>query len=151
MPNKVKPIPDGYETVTPYLVVKDAAGLITFLERAFGATIVVRHEDPGGRVVHATLQIGSSKVMLGGASDEWPPITAMLHLYVEDVDAVYRQAMAAGAQSIRQPADMPYGDRSGGVADPAGNQWWMATHVEDVSPEEMERRQAEQSATAAGT
>jgi uncharacterized glyoxalase superfamily protein PhnB len=144
MPKSTKPIPEGYETVTPYLIVEDAAGLITFLQQAFDAEAVERHDDPNGRVVHAVVQIGSSKIMMGQATDEWPALTAMLHLYVEDVDATYRQAMKAGARSIREPEDMFYGDRSGGVADPAANQWWIATHVEDVSPEEIERRQAAQ-------
>lgn len=143
MAKHVKPIPDGYHTVTPYLIVEDADRLIGFLEGAFGARALGRWPDPEGRVVHAEVQIGDSRVMLGESNQELPPMQAVLHLYVEDVDATYRQAVAAGGRSIREPQDMFYGDRSGGVADPFGNQWWIATHVEDVSGEEIARRQAE--------
>ena len=114
MPNPVKPIPEGYHTVTPYLLVEDAAGLIPFLERAFDATLLGRYDSPDGRLMHASLQIGDSKVMMGQAAEQWPAMPAMLHLYVEDVDAVYRQAVEAGARSIREPEDQFYGDRSGG-------------------------------------
>lgn len=141
MPSPVKLIPDGYHTVTPYLIVEDALAILDFLERAFGATVLDRYLAPDGSVTHAEFRIGDSLVMLGGASAQYPPIAAMLHLYVEDVDAVYRQALAAGATSLREPENMPYGDRSAGVKDPAGNQWWIATHVEDVSSEEVARRQ----------
>jgi uncharacterized glyoxalase superfamily protein PhnB len=144
MANSVQPIPDGFHTVTPYLLVDDAAGLIPFLERAFGATLLGRYDSPDGRLMHASLQIGDSKVMMGQAAEQWPAMPAMLHLYVEDVDAVYRRAVEAGARSIREPEDQFYGDRSGGVVDPAGNQWWITTHIEDVSDEEMARRHAEQ-------
>jgi uncharacterized glyoxalase superfamily protein PhnB len=144
MASPVQPIPDGYHTVTPYLLVEDAAGLIPFLERAFGATLLGRYDSPDGRLMHASLQIGDSKVMMGQAAEQWPAMPAMLHLYVEDVDAVYRRAVEAGARSIREPEDQFYGDRSGGVVDPAGNQWWITTHIEDVSDEEMARRHEEQ-------
>jgi uncharacterized glyoxalase superfamily protein PhnB len=144
MASSVQPIPDGFHTVTPYLLVDDAAGLIPFLERAFGATLLGRYDSPDGRLMHASLQIGDSKVMMGQAAEQWPAMPAMLHLYVEDVDAVYRRAVEAGARSIREPEDQFYGDRSGGVVDPAGNQWWITTHIEDLSDEEMARRHAEQ-------
>lgn len=150
MTDTVKPIPDGYHTVTPYLVVDDASAILSFIERAFGGTVRSRYLSPDGRVMHAEAQIGDSRVMLGEASGEWPGMPAMLHLYVEDVDAVYRQALEAGATSVREPQDMFYGDRSGGVRDAAGNQWWLATHVEDVSAEEMARRQAAQEAGSDG-
>ena len=143
MQKPVKPIPEGYSTVTPYLMPEDAHRLIRFLQEAFDAELLARHEGPDGRMMHASLQIGDSKVMMGEAADEWPAMPAMLHLYVEDVDAVFRQAIAAGGRAIREPADQFYGDRSGGLVDPAGNQWWVTTHIEDVSPEEMERRMAE--------
>jgi uncharacterized glyoxalase superfamily protein PhnB len=142
MPNPVKPIPEGYSTVTPYLMPEDADRLIRFLQEAFDAELLGRHEAPDGRMMHASLQIGDSKVMMGEATDQWPAMPAMLHLYVEDVDAVFRQAIAAGGRAIREPEDQFYGDRSGGLVDPAGNQWWITTHIEDVSPEEMERRMA---------
>jgi len=139
----VRPIPDGYHTVTPYLVVPNVANLIDFLRRAFDAKEIGRFEDPkSGRLMHAEIRIGDSAVMMGEPSPEYPAMPAMLHLYVADVDATYRGAIQAGAVSLREPADQFYGDRSGGVTDPAGNQWWMSTHVEDVSPEEMRRRAA---------
>lgn len=136
----VKPIPEGYSTVTPYLVVPDVAALIDFMQRAFGATENSRHAAPDGRIMHAEVEIGDSKVMLGEASPEWKPMPSCLHLYVEDTDAVHADAMKAGGRSLREPTDQFYGDRMAGVEDVAGNQWWIATHVEDVAPEEMERR-----------
>lgn len=142
MTKTVRPIPEGYHTVTPYLLTGDADGLIRFLERAFGATLLGRHDGPDGRMMHASLQLGSSRLMMGQSNDDWPARSAMLHLYVEDVDALFRRAVEAGARVVREPEDMFYGDRSGGVDDPYGNQWWISTHVEDVTPEEMERRQA---------
>lgn len=143
MSKSAKPVPDGYHTVTPYLIVDDAAAILSFAERAFGAEVVHRSLSPDGKVVHSEFRIGDSRVMLGQANEEWRPLTAMLHLYVDDVDAVYRQAVEAGGRSLREPADMFYGDRSGGVADPSGNQWWIATHIEDVEPDEIARRAAQ--------
>ena len=151
MTKRAQPIPDGYHTVTPYLIVKDPQVLIPFLEKAFGARLLSRHDGPDGRMMHAALQIGDSRVMMGQAAEQWPPMPCMLHLYVEDVDGLYRRAMEAGAESLREPVDEFYGDRAGGVADPAGNQWWIATHVEDVSPEEMKRRQTAQGTTGDGS
>jgi PhnB protein len=144
MSDGVSPIPEGHHTVTPYLLVEDAHGLLDFVQRAFGAEVLSTSETPDGLVQHAEFQLGDSRVMVGGASGEWPPMPVMLHLYVDDVDGLYRRALEAGAESVREPADMFYGDRSGGVRDPFGNQWWIATHVEDVTPEEMARRQAAQ-------
>ena len=149
MTDRPRPMPEGYHTVTPYLIVSDATEMLSFMERAFGAELLSRHEDPDGRVMHAEVRIGDSRVMLGEATGEWPPNRAMLHLYVDDVDGWFRRAVDAGARPVREPEDMFYGDRSGGVEDAAGNQWWMATHVEDVSPEEMERRGREQAPKAA--
>ncbi len=136
----VKRIPEGYRTVTPYLVVRGAAQLIDFLERAFDAQQTERMTNPDGTVGHAALRIGDSMVMMGEATATIAPMPAMIHLYVEDADATYRRAVEAGATPIRPLADQFYGDRSGGVKDPAGNQWWIATHIEDVSPEELHRR-----------
>lgn len=141
MTQRVQPIPDGYHTVTPYLVVDDPDGLIEFLERGLGATLLERHDGPDGRMMHAALQIGDSKLMMGQAAGECPAIPAMIHLYVENTDALFRQAVAAGARVLREPEDQFYGDRSAGVEDPCGNRWWISTHVEDVSAEEMKRRQ----------
>lgn len=142
MADDVQPIPEGYHTVTPYLIVDDADGLIRFVEKAFDAESLGRWADGEGRVMHAEVRIGDSRVMLGSASEEWGAKPAMLHLYVEDVDATFRQAVAAGGRPLREPEDMFYGDRSGGVTDPYGNQWWISTRVEDVSDEEIARRQA---------
>ena len=136
----VKAIPDGYHTVTPYLIATDAAKVLEFAQRAFGATEVEKHVDDKGRIVHAALRIGDSMIMLGQASDEWKAMPCMLHLYVPDVDATYKNAIAAGGKSVREPTNEFYGDRSAGVIDESGNQWWMATHVEYVSEEEMEKR-----------
>ena len=139
----VKPIPDGYHTVTPYLIVDRAAELIDFTKRAFGAEEMFRMPGPGGAIMHAEIRIGDSVVMLSDASTENPSTSTMIHLYVEDVDAVYQRALEAGASSLREPENQFYGDRSAGVKDAFGNQWWLATHVEDVSPEELQRRQDE--------
>ncbi len=136
----VRAKPDGYHSVTPYLVVEGAGELIDFIKRAFGAEEVMRLEAPGGQVGHAELRIGDSRVMLGDAQGTHTPTRAMLHLYVDDADAVYRRALAAGATSEQEPADQFYGDRSGGVRDKWGNRWWIATHVEDVPPDELRRR-----------
>ncbi len=146
----VKPIPEGYHTVTPYLTVADAEAQIDFLKRAFGAKEKYRHADDQGHVSHAEVKVGDSMVMIGQARGEWTPRQAGFYLYVEDVDSIYKQAIAAGAKSLREPRNEAYGDRSGGVEDSQGNQWWIATHVEDVSPEEINRRYAKQ-AEMAGT
>ncbi len=138
MANNVKPIPEGYGTVTPYLTVGDAETLLDFLTRAFGARVQHRSLDSDGRLTHAEIQIGTSKLMIGQAREPWKPMPTQLYLYVEDCDAVYRSALEAGAKSIMAPADMFYGDRHGGVTDGEGNHWWIATHIEDVSEEEIQ-------------
>ena len=137
----VKPIPEGYHTVTPYLIVRGAAQLIDFMKRAFAAEEIQRMPLPDGSIMHAEVRMGDSRVMLSEASGEYQPMPTMLHLYVEDMDTLYQRALQAGATSLRQPVDEFYGDRIGGVKDPFGNQWWIATHIEDVSPEELARRQ----------
>jgi PhnB protein len=136
----VKPIPDGYHSITPYFVLPDAGDFIAFMTNAFGATERGRHLGPDGKIMHAEVQIGDSVVMLGEATEVFRQKPMNTHVYVEDVDSVYRQAVAAGAETMREPAGQPYGDRSAGVRDRWGNEWWLATHVEDVSPEELERR-----------
>lgn len=138
----VQPIPEGYSRVTPYLVVPGVGRLIDFMKKAFDAEEVFRMPGPGGKIVHAEVRIGDSRVMMGEPPGEFEPIPACLHLYVENTDAVYRRALAAGATSVREPADQFYGDRNAGVKDPSGNSWWITTHVEDVPPEEMARRHA---------
>ena len=137
------PIPAGYHTVTPYLIVEGADALIEFLRRAFDAEVAFRMDKPDGSVAHAEVTIGDSRVMIGEAGGEWAPMPAGLHLYVEDCDTVYKSALEAGATSVREPQNEFYGDRSAGVRDAAGNTWWIATHVEDVSEEEMARRAQE--------
>ena len=150
MSDKVKPIPEGYGAVTPYLIVNGAARAIEFYKQAFGATETFRMEAPGGRVGHAEIKIGDSHVML---ADEHPEMGARgpqtiggspvsLVLYVEDVDATVSRAVEAGAKLTRPVANQFYGDRTGGVEDPFGHAWYVATHVEDVSEEEMQKRAA---------
>jgi len=137
-----KPIPDGFNTISPYMAVKDAHGLIAFLKKAFDSIVEV-HEAPDGTVMNAMAQVGNSMVLIGQAPKDRPDnelMPAMLYLYVDDADTWYRKAMAAGAQSIREPADQVYGDRVGAVRDLANNQWWFATHKEDLSSEELLRR-----------
>ena len=145
----VKPIPDGYRTVTPYLVVRDVPRLIEFLQQAFGATELMRHLRPDGSVMHAEVQIGDSRVMIGEAPPSSPPLPGCIHLYVVDTDALYHLALQAGATSLREPTNQFYGDRMAGVQDPVGNQWWIATHIEDVSPVDMALRAAAAATTAA--
>lgn len=136
-------IPPGFHTLTPYLMTKDTAKVINFLKQAFDAQEIEKHMTPDGHhVLHAQLKVGDSMVMLAEATPKWPAMPAMLYMYVDDVDSAYRRAIDAGGKSLREPRDEFYGDRSAGVQDTAGNQWWIATHKEDVPPKEMERRVA---------
>lgn len=144
----VKPIPDGYHSVTPYLIVKGSDKVFEFTKRAFGAQERFRMDNDDGTIAHAEIQIGDSIVMIAEAGDKWPAMPTGLHLYVEDCDAVYQRAIDSGATSVQEVADQFYGDRSGGVRDVAGNLWWITTHVEDVPADEMERRAAEWKAQA---
>ena len=139
----VQPVPDGFHTVTPYLVIQGVNKLLDFVSHAFDAKITDSIEMPDGSVKHAEVQIGDSRVMIGEAGDGQDPMPGMLYLYVPDIDVFYAQAMAAGAESIQEPTDHFYGDRSGGVKDSCGNIWYIATHVEDVPPDELRRRAAE--------
>jgi PhnB protein len=138
--NKPKPIPQGYHTATPYLAVQGVPKLITFLKHAFNAEVKERMTTSDGRVSHAEMKIGDSIIMMGEPTGESKSMPGMIYLYLEDTDAAYKRALQAGASSLREPTDMFYGDRNAAVTDPAGNQWWIATHVEDVPPEEMQRR-----------
>lgn len=135
-----KPIPDGYHTVTPYLIVEDAQKLLDFVERAFGARMHHVMRQPDGAVAHADFVVGDSHVMAGQAQGPWKPMRTSIYLYVPDCDSVYRQALQAGGTSLAEPTTMFYGDRHAAVTDPCGNQWWIATHVEDVPEEELARR-----------
>jgi PhnB protein len=145
---KVEPIPKEYSGVTPYLSVNDAAGAIEFYKRGFGATEIMRLPDPNGKIGHAEVKIGNAIVML---ADEFPEhghvspktlggSTVKLHMYVEDVDAFFEKAAAAGAKVLIPIADQFYGDRSGRLEDPFGHVWLVSTHIEDVAPEEMQKR-----------
>jgi PhnB protein len=139
----VKPIPDGYHSVTPYLTVQGVDTLLDFVKQAFAADETERVPNADGSVGHAEVRIGDSIVMMGEASGQWPAMPGSIYLYVEDCDATYHRAMEAGASSLREPRDEFYGDRMAGVRDPVGNVWWIATHMEDVSEEEMAKRAQE--------
>ena len=140
----VRAVPKGFHTVTPYLVVNDARGLLEFIEKAFDGEVTSKMKGEDGRIMHSTVQIGDSIIMVSDVMKGMnEPMPTMLYLYVDDVDAMYRQAINARATSIREPVDEFYGDRSAGVRDEWNNQWWVATHVEDMSDEEMERRKEE--------
>jgi PhnB protein len=137
-------VPKGFRTVTPYLVVNDARGLLEFIEKAFDGEVTSNMKGEDGRIMHATIQIGDSVIMVSDVMKGMnEPMPTMLYLYVDDVDATYRQALDARATSIREPVDEFYGDRAAGVKDKWNNQWWLATHIEDMSSDEMERRKEE--------
>src|SRR5262245_52082989 len=148
----VKAIPDGYYSLTPYLVIKGAAEAIEFYKKEFGATEIVRMPGPDGRVMHAEVKIGNSMLMLSDENKERGYLspasrggnTSSVMLYTDDVDTVFKRAVAAGARADQQPTDMFWGDRMGNLTDPFGHSWALATHKEDVSPEEMGRRMKEQ-------
>jgi PhnB protein len=149
----VKSIPDGYHTVTPYLIVNGAAAAIDYYRRAFGARELMRFPGPDGRLAHAEIQIGGSRIMLGDVSPEMRQkdpksiggSSTGLMLYVDDVDRVFMQAIEAGGHVRDAVKDQFYGDRSGSLEDPFGHMWTVATHVEDVSESEMKRRMAQMS------
>lgn len=137
----VKPIPEGYQRLTPMLVVNDAHRQIDFIKRAFGAEERMLVPMPGNKVAHSELVLGDSLVMVSDATPQFVAGGASdLFMYVENVDEVYKRALAAGATSEMEPADMFYGDRTANVRDPLGNRWSLSTHVDDVSEEEMTRR-----------
>ena len=139
--------PSGYNSVQPYLIIKNCADALEFYKKAFGVTERMRMTRPDGQIGHAEIQVGDSVIMM---ADEHPGMDAFapqhyggspisLHIYVEDCDAAYRQAMASGSTSVREPADQSYGDRNAGVLDPFGYKWWLSTHVRDVSLEELQK------------
>ena len=139
----VKPIPDGYGTVTPYLTVDDPAPVIEFLKKVLDAKEIFAMRDDKGNIGHAEVKVGTSILMLGKAHDEWKSRPGNFYVYVEDCDAIYEKALAAGAISLSKPETQFYGDRHGGVTDSQGNNWWVATHVEDINPDDMKRRAEE--------
>jgi len=142
MADKPHYIPNGFTAVTPYLIVNGASELLEFMKNVFGAEETYCMRDDDGKVRHASARINGAMVELADAGGPWTPIPAALHIYVEDPDAVYQRALDAGATSIHPPADQFYGERSGGVVDPSGVTWYIAAHREDLSEEELQRRQA---------
>ncbi|MFP4553653.1 MAG: VOC family protein [Actinomycetota bacterium] len=136
--------PEGYHTLTPQTIVEDAHATIDFLVDVFGADVKEIYEDDGF-VHHAELFIGDSIVMVASASEDFPAFPFIMNVYVEDVDTTFASAVEHGATPLREPTDQFYGDRTGGVLDSQGNQWWISTHIEDVSEEEIRRRMAEMS------
>jgi PhnB protein len=143
IPGAVRPVPEGYHTVTPFVIVKGAAQLIDFMKEAFGGVEIARVTGEDGAIGHAEVRIGDSVVMMFDAKEEWPETPAFLRLYVEDCDATYQQALKAGATSVTKPTNMPWGDRVGRVRDPLGNLWWIMTRIEDVDEAEIEKRAGE--------
>ncbi|KAF3884194.1 MULTISPECIES: VOC family protein [Nostocales] len=133
----VKPIPEGFHTVTPSLVVKGAATLIEFLKQAFEAREIRRIQNPEGCIIYAEVKIGDSLIMLSEATGEFQPMPSSIYLYVENTDATYESAIEAGGTSLMEPKDEFWGDRQAGLKDLSGNHWWIATHQEDVSPEDL--------------
>jgi PhnB protein len=153
MANKAKPIPEGYNSITPYLVIKGAAAAIDFYKQAFGAVEIMRMPQPDGRVGHAELKFGNSIVMM---ADEYPEMQVVgpktlgntsvgLLLYLDDVDKAVERAVSLGATIKKPIADQFYGDRTATIEDPFGHKWTLAVHIEDVTPEEMQRRMEAQS------
>jgi PhnB protein len=158
MPKQVKPVPDGYSTITANLVCRDAARAIEFYKSAFGATELRRAPGPNNQILHAELQIGDSKFFVNDSMSKIPVPTPgegvsnpmYIHLYVPDADTLFKKAVSAGARVDMPIQDMFWGDRYGKVTDPFGQQWGIATHIEDVAPEDMRRRQETFFAKAAG-
>ncbi|MBA2548235.1 MAG: VOC family protein [Burkholderiaceae bacterium] len=148
MTSQSKPRPDGYHTVTPYMAVRDCMGAINFYTRAFGAEKTMQLDMPDGKIAHAEIRIGDSTLMMSEENEEWGNKSPQalggspmfLMIYVPDVDAAFKKAIAAGATEVRAVADQFYGDRSGTLKDPYGYQWTLSTHIEDVSQEEAQRR-----------
>ena len=139
--SSVKPIPDDYHAVTPYLVVEGAEKLTDFMKQAFGAKETERFSMPDGSIGHAEVRIGDSVIMIGDASQYmWKAMPSTIYLYVEDCDTVYKRALEAGATSLMEPKDQFYGDRNCGVKDPVGNHWFIATHKEDLTKDELDKR-----------
>ena len=135
-----KAIPEGFHTITPFIMVKGARRVVEFMKKAFDAEIVSSLDHPDSTPWHAQLKIGDSMIMIGDTMGEHPDAPCSVYLYVPDVDAVYKKALAAGGRTLMEPEDQFYGDRSGGVKDPVGNIWWLGTHIEDVSDAELQRR-----------
>ena len=135
-----KPIPEGYHSVTPVIIVNGATRLTDFLKKVFDAKVLMSYPGPNNTIMHSEVQIGNSRLMIADAGPAFGAQAGSFYLYVDDTDAAYKRAVAAGAKSEREPTNQFYGDRNASVVDEFGIRWSMATHVEDVSHEEMERR-----------
>ncbi|WP_433178254.1 VOC family protein [Actinoallomurus sp. CA-150999] len=145
----VKPIPEGYTTVTPWIISRDTAQLIDYVEKAFDAEELARVLSDDGSIGHAEVRIGDSIVMMFDAKPDWPPTPGFLRLYVDDADAVHQRAVAAGGTSVTEVTHLFFGDRVGRVRDPLGNLWWIQTRIEDVSPQQMHQRLSDPAFTEA--
>jgi PhnB protein len=135
--------PDGYNSLTPFFMLEDCMEFESFITKVFDAKPFDVTRKADGTIMHGDYIIGDSHLMFAAASEQYPVISQMVYVYVEDVDAVYKKAVEAGGESLREPTDEFYGDRSCGIMDKCGNQWWIATHVEDVSKDELEKRMSE--------
>jgi uncharacterized glyoxalase superfamily protein PhnB len=138
--SEVKTVPEGYHSVNPFLIVEGAPKLIQFLKQTFEAKVEESVNGPDGRIAHAELTVGDSIIMMSDATPKYGATASHLYVYLENVDLTFKRALEAGAMSVQEPADQFYGDRMAGVKDSTGNFWWLAQHVEDVPPEELERR-----------
>jgi uncharacterized glyoxalase superfamily protein PhnB len=148
-PNPVRPMPEGYSTVTPWIIVRGAVQFLDYVKEAFGAEELARVYNEDGAIGHAEVRIGDSVVMMFDAKEQWPDTPSFFRLYVEDGDAVYQRALAAGGASVTEMTELFFGDRVGRVRDPFGNIWWIQTRLEELDPEEMARRAQEQTYMAA--
>jgi uncharacterized glyoxalase superfamily protein PhnB len=138
--SEVKTVTEGYRSVNPFLIVEGAPKLIQFLKQTFDAKVEESVNGPDGRIAHAELTVGDSIIMMSDATPKYGATASHLYVYLENVDLTFKRALEAGARSVQEPADQFYGDRTAGVKDSTGNYWWLAQHVEDVPPEELERR-----------
>ena len=136
----VNPIPNEHQSVVPYPIIKGVPVLIEFLEDAFSANVVHRVTQDDGSVMHAQVKVGDTAIMMGEAGEDYEPRPVSLYMYVSDVDEIYQRALDAGAASVMEPAEQFYGDRMGGVRDPVGNIWWIASRLEELSSEELQTR-----------
>jgi PhnB protein len=145
----INPVPGGYTTVTPWIISRNTAQLIDYIQRAFDAEEIARVPGHDGRIEHAEARIGDSVVMMFDAKPDWPPTPAFLRLYVADADAVHRKAVTAGGTSVTEVSHLFFGDRVGRVRDPLGNLWWIQARIEDLTPQEMEQRRNDPAFTKA--
>ncbi len=135
--------PEGFQSVTPYLIVADCRSLVAFCQTVLSASVRDLVEGPDGAIGHAELMVDGSMIMAGQARGEWTPLPGSVYVYLPDVDAAYARALELGAESVHAPSDQFYGDRSAGVRDSNGVTWWLSTHIEDVAPDELARRAAQ--------